>query len=175
MTQLQDSGLHCRQSLSDRSTDETATLSPVQQGISSQDIACVGPSRSINKTAISVTVPFLPVDAIKFLFRFKPQDPFVASSRVDSSLHDTSDPDLQRVPSRPPGTRGLRSSDGFTHSVGIRLAELGASGRGQCSLVRRPAGLRKEVATLKSFSKTSRSLAKSGRPHDRLALTPLTL
>ena len=56
-----------------------------------------------------------------------------------------------------------------------RLAEVGASGRGKCSLMRRPRGLRKEVVTLKSFSKTTESPAKLICSQETLALTPADL
>ena len=74
-----------------------------------------------------------------------------------------------KKPCRPPGAGGLRPS----RWVG-RLAGLGAPGWGECSLARRPRGLRKEVVTLKSLSKSTGSSAKLICSQETPALTPLT-
>ena len=55
------------------------------------------------------------------------------------------------------------------------LPKLGALGRGECSLARRPRGLRKEVVTLKSLSKTTESSAGLICSQETLALTPADL
>ena len=48
-------------------------------------------------------------------------------------------------------------------------------GRGECSLARRPRGLRKEVVTLKSLSKSTESSAVLNCSQETLALTPADL